>query len=47
MKFDLSSSEGNFMRVWDPIDNGIPLDVAIVPNNDGNDSVVSYSHMRT
>ena len=31
----------------DGIDNGIPLDVAIIPKNDGNDSVVSYSHMRT
>ena len=31
----------------DGIDNGSPLYVAMVPNNDGNDSVVSYSHMRT
>ena len=31
----------------DGIDNGSPLDVAIIPNHDGNDSVVSYSHMRT
>ena len=30
----------------DGIDNGIPLDVAIIPNYDGNDSVVPYSHMR-
>ena len=29
------------------IDNGIPLYVAIIPNHDDNDSVVSYSHMRT
>ena len=31
----------------DGIDNGSPLYVAIIPNHDGNDSVVSYSHMRT
>ena len=31
----------------DGIDNGSPLDVAIIPNHDGNDSVVSYIHMRT
>ena len=31
----------------DGIDNGSPLDVAIIPNHDRNDSVVSYRHMRT
>ena len=30
----------------DSIDNGSPLDVAIIPNYDGNDSVGPYSHMR-
>ena len=29
------------------IDNGSPLDVVIIPNYEGNDSAVSYSHMRT
>ena len=31
----------------DGIDKESPLDVVIIPNHDGNDSVVSYSHMRT
>ena len=29
------------------IDNGSPLDLVIIRNYDGNDSVVIYSHMRT
>ena len=37
-----------FITVFnDGIDNGSPLDVAIILNHDGNDSFVSYSNMRT
>ena len=39
--------KGIKMVSHDGIDHGIPLDVAIIPNYDGNDSAVSYSHMRT
>ena len=39
--------KGFKMLAHDGIDNGSPLDVTIIPNYDGNDSAVSYSHMRT
>ena len=38
--------KGFKMVSHDGIDNGSPLDVVILPNYDGNDSSVSYSHMR-
>ena len=39
--------KGFKMVSHDGIDNGSPLDVAIIPNYDDNDSAVSYSHTRT
>ena len=45
--FVLIVLKGFTMVFNDGIDNRSPLYVAIIPNHDGNDSVVSYSHMIT